>query len=349
MKQTGKHRNNEANRMVETNRPRVAVVGTSHWHHKFYRETIARDAHVVGYSDPSAAKRKEVESFYGDIGTADWRTLLRDGLDLEGVVVLAPHDEMKEVCLAFIDRGVPVILEKPGGISAQEVGAIRKAAAAKRVPIGVAFIQRAGNLWKFMQQVGKLDYATFVFHSGPPERYINQSPWALEHVHAGGGSFINLAVHYIDLFLLVTRATKLNVQAQAQYRLSGSYDVEDRLTALMTTDDGVSAIVECGYAFPSSPQVRYLSYSARGSDGFLAIDRDGDIALTAKTGETVIVNDNVDSGPLTGIFIRDAIAGLRDGFAGLAGVADLHRSMQVVSAAYESAKSGRAVSVQIDW
>src|ERR1700682_441894 len=229
--------------MVEPARPGVAVVGTSHWHHKFYREIIARDAEVVGFSDPSAAKIKEVEPFYGNIGSLDWRALLDEKLALDGVIVLAPHDEMKAVCLAFIERGIPIILEKPGGMSAREVGEIRRAADAKKVPIAVAFIQRAGNLWKHLQRVGKLDYATFLFQSGPPERYINQSPWALERVHAGGGSFINLAVHYIDLFLQATHAASVTVQAQAQGRLSRAYDVEDRLTALISTDDGVSAVI----------------------------------------------------------------------------------------------------------
>lgn len=335
--------------MTESARPRVAVVGTSHWHHKFYRETIARDAHVVGFSDPSAAKLKEVEPFYGNVGSQDWRTLLDEKLALDGVVVLAPHDEMKEVCLAFVERGIPIILEKPGGMSASEVGAIRSAAAASGVPVAVAFIQRAGNLWKHLQRVGELDYATFLFQSGPPERYINQSPWALENVHAGGGSFINLAVHYIDLFLEATHAKSLTVQAQMQARLSRPYDVEDRLTALVTTDDGVSAVIECGYIFPSSPDVRYLAYSARGSNGFLAIDRNGEIALTGMDGKTAVVKEDVDSGPLTGIFIRNAIAGIRSGFPGLPRVDALHRSMQVVDAAYASAREGRAVVTPIDW
>lgn len=335
--------------MTDTNRPRVAVVGTSHWHHKFYRETLAREAEVVAYSDPAPHKIEEVREFYGDTGHLDWRDLLDENLRLDGVVVLAPHDEMMEVCLAFIERQIPIVLEKPGGISADEVGAIREAAEANRVPIAVAFIQRAGNVWKHLQRVGTLDYVTFLFQSGPPERYIKQSPWALERIRAGGGSFINLAVHYIDLFLAATKATSVTVQAQAQYRLSRAYDVEDRMTALVTTDDGVSAVIECGYIFPASPDVRYLAYSARGSDGFLAVDRNGELAMTAITGETTVTKESVDSGPLTGVFIRAAIAGFRTGFPGLPGIADLHRSMQVVDAAYASAYGERAVATTIAW
>ncbi|HEY1921021.1 MAG TPA: Gfo/Idh/MocA family oxidoreductase [Streptosporangiaceae bacterium] len=336
--------------MNTADKPRVAVVGSSHWHHKFYRETIAREATLVAYSDPSPQKIEEVRDLYGDTGHLDWHDLLDDRLALDGVLVLGPHDEMKDVCLAFIDRKIPVILEKPGGICASEVGEIRAAAEAGQVPVAVAFIQRAGHLWKHLQKVGALDYATFLFQSGPPERYINQSPWALERAHAGGGCFINLGVHYIDLFLGATGATSVTVQAQAQYRLSAAYDVEDQLTALVTTDQGANAVIEVGYAFPSSPDIRYLAYSARGAGGFLAIDRSGDIAMTsAATGETTVTNENVDSGPLTGIFIHDAVAGLRTGFPSLPGVADLHRSMQVVDAAYQSATTGQAVTAGITW
>ena len=335
--------------MTDTRRPRVAVVGSSHWHHKFYRETIARDAEVVAYSDPSPAKLLEVESFYGKVGTPDWRALLDRKLALDGVVVLAPHDEMRTVCLEFIERGIPVILEKPGGVSASQVREIRVASERLGVPVTVAFIQRAGNVWKNLQRVGKLDYATFIFHSGPPERYVNQSPWVLTHKHAGGGCFINLGVHYVDLFLTATGAKSLTVQAQSQNLMSKQYDVEDRVTALLTTETGVAAVIEVGYAFPASPDIRYLSYSARGSAGFLAIDRSGEVAFTPLTGATDVINENVDSGPLTSVYMRAAISGIASGFAGLPGIAELHRAMQVVDAAYASASENRAVSVDVAW
>lgn len=334
--------------MTTPRKPRLAVVGSSHVHHKFYRDGIAKGSDLVAYSDPSAAKLEEVRGIYGDKGHLDWRDLLDPALQLDGVVVLAPHDEMTEVCLAFIERHIPIILEKPGGISAKQVGEIRAAAERNQVPIAVAFIQRAGHLWTGMQKVGALDYATFLFQSGPPERYINQSPWILQQKHSGGGAFINLAVHYIDLFLEATHAKTLKVQAQSQARFSSAYDVEDRMTALLTTPEGVSAVIEVGYIFPSSPQVRYLSYSARGKDGFLAIDRNGDIALTSTAnGQTEVTNTDVDSGRLTTIFIDDAVASVLTGFKGLAGIADLHRTMQVVDAAYESARTGNAVNIEI--
>jgi len=333
--------------MSQHAKPRLAVVGSSHIHHKFYRATIARDSEVVAYSDPSPAKIEEIREFYGATGHLDWHDLLDPLLRLDGVVILAPHDEMKQVSLAFIERGIPIILEKPGGISAAEVAEIRQAADKAQVPIAVAFIQRAGHLWSNLQKLGELDYATFLFQSGPPERYLNQSPWLLQREHAGGGSFINLAVHYIDLFLEATGATSLRVQAQAQYRLSADYDVEDRMSALITTPEGVSAVIEVGYIFPASPDVRYLSYSARGKNGFLAIDRSGDIAFTAPNAKAEITHANVDSGPLTTVFIEAAVAGVLNGFPGLAGIADLHRTMQVVDAAYQSAEKGTAITIDI--
>jgi predicted dehydrogenase len=335
--------------MSTTSRPRVAVVGTSHWHHKFYRETIARDAEVVAFSDPSPAKIKEVEPFYGEIGRLDWKELLEPALKLDGVVVLAPHDEMREVCLAFIERRIPIILEKPGGLSGEQVGDIRAAAKQAGVPVTVAFIQRLGNTWKHMQRAGTLEYASFNFHSGPPSRYVNQSPWVLTHAHSGGGCFINLGVHYIDLFLGATNAKTVTVQAQAQYLLSKGTDVEDRLTALLTTEAGTSAVIETGYAFPASPDIRYLSYSMRGSDGFLMIDRSGEVAFTPISGPTEVVKEDVDSGPLTLLYMKAAIAGLREGFKDLPQIDQLHRAMQVVTAAYRSAKEGAAVTVTIAW
>ncbi len=331
-------------------RPRVAVVGTSHWHHKFYRETIAKEAEVVAFSDPSPAKIKEVEPFYGSVGVGDWRQLLAAELRLDAVVVLAPHDEMMDVSRAFIARHVPVILEKPGGLNAPQVRAIEDAAKAQGVPIAVGFIQRAGPLWRLLQTIGPLDYVTFTHQSGPPERYIPQSPWALEKVHAGGGSFINVGVHYVDLFLQATRAREVVVQAQAQRRLSATYDVEDQMTALVSTPDGVSAVIEIGYIYPKTPFGQHLEYHARGRDAFLAIDVTGKIVVTSTaTGEHTSSQEDITSGPLTRPWISSCLAGVANGFEGLPGIADLRRTMQVVDAAYASAGSGTAVRAAIDW
>jgi hypothetical protein len=66
--------------------------------------TLARECDVVAYSDSSSAKLAEVRPWYGDVGHRDWHHLLDQSLRLDGVVVLAEHDRMAEVCLAFIDR-----------------------------------------------------------------------------------------------------------------------------------------------------------------------------------------------------------------------------------------------------
>jgi predicted dehydrogenase len=114
--------------MGASSRPRIAVVGSSHWHHKYYRDTLARECDVVAYSDSSPAKLAEGRSWYGDVGHRDWHDLLDESLRLDGVVVLAEHDRMAEVCLAFIERRIPIVLEKPGGLNAAEVGRVRQRA-----------------------------------------------------------------------------------------------------------------------------------------------------------------------------------------------------------------------------
>src|SRR6188472_4440665 len=95
-----------------------------------------------------------------------------------------------------------LVVEKPAGVSLPELVEVRAAADADGVPIAVLFVQRGGPTDRWLARAGRAVYESTQFIAGPPDRYlVNGSPWMVDLERAGGGCMVNLAPHFVDLFL----------------------------------------------------------------------------------------------------------------------------------------------------
>lgn len=315
-------------------RARTIVIGASHWHVPLYAPTIARVHDVVGLSDEDPGQVLPLAHMWNAPVESDWRTLLTVP-DVELAYVFGPHDRMADVCLALIERRVPFVVEKPLGVSLEELHAVQRAAAAAGVPATVPLVQRGGPVDDWLARAGRPVYQRHSFIAGPPQRYErNGNPWMLDPARAGGGCLANLGPHFVDLFLQRSGSTTGVVASRLSSTLHAS-TVEDHATVVITTADGREAIIEVGYAFPDSLLKRYCSYSSAGEDGFASIGPDGAATFTSSDGVTDRAVLDVDSDPLYALFVRQVAGTLGDGFRGLPTLSDLEQTMRVVWDAYE--------------
>lgn len=323
-------------------RPKALVLGPSHWHLPLYADRITARFDVIGVSDANTDAATPFAAGWRAPLFSDWRELLSRHPVADVAFVLTPHDEMRDAALALIDRGIPLVLEKPGGISAAQVAEVRRAATEAGVPVTVPLVQRNGPVDVWLARAGDALYESTQFIAGPPERYLaNGSPWMVESARAGGGCMINLAPHFVDLFLQSSGASTASVHAAVSSALHGR-EIEDFATLTLRTADGRVATIESGYAFPSSALKRFCAYRRIGTRGTATIAADGRASFTDNDGRTVEEVLDVDSDPLYPVF-ADAVAdGLADGFAGMPGLTDLERAMSLIWDAYDYASRREA-------
>ncbi|MCM6761654.1 Gfo/Idh/MocA family oxidoreductase [Rathayibacter sp. ZW T2_19] len=321
-------------------RARTIVLSPSHWHVPLYADRIADRHEVIAISDHDPSAVTGLAEQWGAPVSASWRQVLAEQSDIELAYVFVPHDEMRDACLALIARRIPLVVEKPAGVSIAELIEIREAAERGGVPIAVPLVQRGGPTERWLDRAGSAVYETAQFVAGPPERYLaNGSPWMVDPARAGGGCMVNLAPHFVDLFLRSSGATSVDVTA-AVSRVLHQHDVEDFAALTLTTPDGRIAVIEVGYAFPGSPLKRHCAFLRIGAEGAASVWSDGTASFTATDGTTETDAIDVDSDPLYGPFV-DAIAeGLADGWRDLPGIRDLEATMTVVWDAYASASRG---------
>jgi predicted dehydrogenase len=157
---------------------------------------------------------------------------------------------------------------------------------------------------------------------------------------AGGGCMVNLAPHFVDLFLRSAGATAVAVTAALSSTLHGG-DVEDYAAMTLTTADGRIATLEVGYAFPESPLKRHCSFTRIGAAGTATIWSDGKASFSSVDGVTETALLDVDSDPLYGLFVDQVAAQLGRGFVELPRISDLETTMAVIWDAYAYGRQRR--------
>lgn len=318
------------------------MLGASHWHTPLYADRVAERHDVVGVSDPDRARTEHLARRWDAPLFSSWEELVDARRDAELAYVFVPHDLMREVCLALVARRVPLVVEKPVGTSLQDLIDVREAADAAGVPIAVPLVQRGGPVDHWLSRAGSSIYESAQFIAGPPGRYLgNGSPWMVEPERAGGGCMVNLAPHFVDLFLQSAGTDRVEVTAALSSRLHGG-GVEDFAAMTLTTPDGRIGTVEVGYAFPGSPLQRHCSFLRIGAAGSATIWSDGRASFTSVDGLTDTALLDVDSDPLYGRFVDQVADQLGRGFVGLPRIGDLEAAMTVVWSAYAHGRQGGA-------
>ena len=319
-------------------RARTIVIGASHWHTPLYAAAMAEVHRVVGVSDENPDAVRDLAKLWGSPVESDWRRLL-ELPDVELAYVFGPHDRMAQTCLALIERRIPFVVEKPLGVSLEELQQVRRAAEDAGVIATVPLIQRGGPADNWLAKAGRPVYQRFSFVAGPPERYDRNNPWMRDPDRAGGGCLANLGPHFADLFLQRTGHTTADLVGRLSTTLHTGA-IEDHATLVLTTPDGRQAIVEVGYAFPQSELKRYCSYSSAGDAGFSSIDTDGSAVFTGLDGHTQRAVIDVDSDPLYDPFVRQVALTLSDGFRGMPTLGQLEDVMRIIWGAYQSGREG---------
>ena len=323
------------------NRAKTIILGASHWHMPLCADRIAEQHDVVGVSDPDLSRAEHLAGLWDAPLYQSWEEVLAAHGDAELAYVFVPHDVMREVCLALVARRIPMVVEKPAGVSLQELVDVRAAADAAGVPIAVPLVQRGGPTDRWLARAGRSVYESVQFIAGPPERYlVNGSPWMVDVERAGGGCMVNLAPHFVDLFLCSAGAQEVAVTASLSSMLHGG-SVEDYASMTLTTADGRIATIEVGYAFPGSPLKRHCSFMRIGAAGTATIWSDGNASFTSVDGVTETAVINVDSDPLYGQFVDQVAEQLGRGFVELPRISDLETTMAVIWDAYAHGRQRR--------
>ena len=336
---------------------RVCAIEVSHWHSLYdaaYLRHLAAmpDIELVGLSDPDpqVAAHRAGEVGGPPVFATPEQMLAQAKPDF--VLALGRHSAMASIAHLLLDRGLPFVMEKPMGLDAAEVRGIADRVAEERAYVAVPMPYRYSAFHRQAKQMltdgvfGPLSHLYVRQNRFTSARYPAwDCPWMLDPAQAGGGSLRNLGPHGLDMFLQLTGHEASVIACQVSNRAHAA-PVEDYVTVLLRSSDGVLGTVEVGTTYPRDP-ARGLGPRDRLSDGadseWVIVGRDA--LLQSKDGELRIVTaaneetlPSVPPSPPARQVLEDALACWREGRPPPVGVEDCWRVNVLIDAAYERAR-----------
>jgi predicted dehydrogenase len=284
------------------------------------------------------------------------RFLAHRPMDL--VAIGSPSGLHAEHGIAAARRGLHVLVEKPIDVTTDRADALIDAADRAGVKLAVFFQDRlkpAVVRMKSLIDAGRL--GTPVLASGhvkwyrPPE-YYGGSRWRGTRALDGGGALMNQAIHTVDV-LLNLFGPVARVSARIATRVH-AIEVEDTAVATLEFASGAVGVIEAATSI-------YPGYARRvevtGSDGTLVLDQDlliradlrspvdpAELDAPAGAGESATSPVVSDVTPHRRI-IEDFIGAIQANGTPACDGREGRKSVAVVQAIYESARTDRAVIV----
>jgi predicted dehydrogenase len=235
------------------------------------------------------ARRHGVPRWYDDAAA-----LIGDP-DVDAVYIATPPAYHKDYTLMSARAGKPVYVEKPMALNFAECQAMIQACRGAGVPLFVAFYRRA--LERFLkikqlidtQAIGDVRSVSVTLYQPllKGELASQTLPWRVQPEIAGGGLFVDLAAHMLDLLDYLLGPIR-DVRGYAS-NLARRYPAEDIVTGTFVFESGVHGVgTWCFSAFERRDHTEIV-----GSDGKIAYSTfDAQpVVLTNSTGVTEFAID----------------------------------------------------------
>ncbi|WCK80194.1 Gfo/Idh/MocA family protein [Agrobacterium fabrum] len=326
---------------------KIAVFDVSHWHFPLYIPAL-KDAgiEVIGISDSASFAGPRFSDLFNCKLFSSNDELMSQDFDF--ALVFSRHCDMAALAERLIAKGKPFLIEKPCGLNLEEVRRIRKLAEKNGVFVSVPLIMRVSDLGDRLSQAAGFtpdgfQHLSFKFIVGPVARYErNGCGWMLDKALAGGGSMLNVGVHFIDMISNLTQSPITQISGQAQiYRPDVTVDEQAVFTC--RTGAGQIGVIETGYLYPSTAEdqrdfafsISHRQSYVRGyADQYFAKSRDSE-----RSSSTTIEYNTDEYYP---VFLRRSWADLANGRRPVAGLLEAERAVAVIEAGYRSAENGGA-------
>jgi predicted dehydrogenase len=206
------------------------------------------DARLVAVCDIAPDVAKSVGDKYGVPYCTDYHELI-DRPDVDAVTIATPHYFHPEVAIYAMERGKPVLSEKPIAVNVSAADAMIATAKRTGVPFAVMFQSRTEPAWRAageLVKAGKLGeiYRTLLVYADfRTQAYYDSAGWRATWSGEGGGVLMNQSPHALDR-LTWLGGLPCKVTAYTATR-NHKIEVEDVGMAMLEYPNGGIGFIHC--------------------------------------------------------------------------------------------------------
>ncbi len=226
------------------------------------------------------AKRHSVPKWYAD---AD--ALIRDP-EVDAIYIATPPGSHLELALRVAAAGKPCHVEKPMARNAAACDFMVAAFARARLPLFVAYYRRAQPRFLKAKELietalGRVTNVRYQFTDPRHTAPTGTLPWRLDAENAGGGFFLDLGSHTLDL-LDFFFGPLAGVSGHAA-NLASAYEVEDTLAMSFHTPAGTPGSASWNFAGQTPDGKPEDFFQITGTSGRLTFSTFGNEPLRLET------------------------------------------------------------------
>lgn len=226
----------------------------------FHTETLANLPGIAGLvvTDQRPDVVTAVAAKHGARPAHSVDELLDSGVD--GVVIAAATPAHADLTLAVVERGLPVLCEKPIAATASESARVAEIVARSGVPVQVGYQRRFDAAFAAAKR--SVDEGALGLLHTVRSTTMDPAPPPMEYLAGSGGIFRDCAVHDFDVLRWITGQRALEVYA------TGSVQGDPRFTEIGDVDTAVAVVT---FESGTLGLVSVARYNARGYDCRLEI------------------------------------------------------------------------------
>jgi|HubBroStandDraft_1064217.scaffolds.fasta_scaffold06015_2 myo-inositol 2-dehydrogenase/D-chiro-inositol 1-dehydrogenase len=284
----------------------IGLVGAGRMGRTHLRALAGSDlVRVTAIAEPSAAARAEVAA--PGVSVHESVKEMLDQAELDGVLIAAPTDQHGAVIAEVAARGLPILCEKPCGLTA----AAARASAQAGVPLQVAYWRRfVPGLRQLHDRIAAGDLG--VIHLVTCYQWDERPPSPIFRAHSGGIA-IDMGVHEFDQLRWLTGQDIGGLSVVTSGSAPDGIADVDGAQVILTLTGGATGFVSLGRYHPLGDIVWAEAFGTRGHERCDVIDpAEGEVAQLealrrqAESFAAFAVGD----GPCEGATVADAIAAL---------------------------------------
>ena len=330
----------------------VAGCGTiAHVHAQSLCQT--EDCEIVGFADIVPERARDfADRFGGRAYDCLEEMLVREKPDV--LHICTPHYLHVPMAVHALKQGIHVFMEKPPAISREQYRELKAAVERSDKKLGFCFQNRYNDSVRIAKQVlesgecGAVRGARGLVTWSRSAEYYTQSGWRGRLSTEGGGVLINQAVHTLDLLCCFLGRPVWVDACMANHHLKGIIEVEDTMEAYIQYENAAASFyATTAYCDDAPPVIEIACERAtiRIEEPHVTFFyRDGRVERPETAAARPLGKSYWGSGHAGCIadFYDCLRTGKRFGME-LDGVED---SLRLMLAVYESARGGRAVSLE---
>jgi len=346
--------------MNPTNPLRFAVIGAG-MIGQLHAKTISEmeGAELVAVCSRDLSRAKAYANTYGGEPVIDYESIV-NRKDVDAVTICTASGEHAAQGIPAAESGKHVVVEKPIDITLDRADALIDACRANGVKLATIFQLRFLDASEEVKAalehgvIGKLVQADCYMKFYRPQEYYDTSRWKGTQALDGGGALINQGIHGLDL-LLHLAGDVASVKAYTGALAHENIEVEDTCAAVLKYRSGALGVVQATTSIHPDFQQRI---ELHGTEGTIVLEGTEDTWIshweTFNETRTCEAPDPVDhSGGAAAVLhggeghqrqFADFVDAVRNNREPAINGSEGRRSLSVVRAIYDSAKSGAETS-----